>query len=40
MNGLFSVSLDFGAGAFDGTGRWLDIAVKSNGFAIAPTPLR
>ena len=26
-NGLFSVNLDFGAGAFNGGGRWLDITV-------------
>ena len=26
-NGLFTVNLDFGAGAFDGTPRWLDISV-------------
>lgn len=29
-NGLFSVSLDFGAGAFDGQMRWLQISVKTN----------
>src|SRR5947199_8062126 len=28
-NGLFSVNLDFGAGAFNGTGRWLDITAQS-----------
>jgi len=26
-NGLFSVNLDFGAGAFNGTARWLDITI-------------
>jgi hypothetical protein len=26
-NGLFTANLDFGAGAFDGTARWLDIKV-------------
>ncbi len=28
QNGLFSVELDFGAGVFDGTPRWLDIGLK------------
>jgi hypothetical protein len=27
VNGLFSVNLDFGAGAFNGAARWLDITV-------------
>lgn len=27
-NGLFAVTLDFGAGAFDGSSRWLQIAVR------------
>ena len=31
-NGFFTVALDFGA-VFDGTARWLDIAVKTNGSA-------
>lgn len=29
VNGLFSVNLDFGAGAFDGNPRWLEITVIS-----------
>jgi hypothetical protein len=30
-NGLFVVTLDFGAGVFDGTPRWLGIGVSTNG---------
>lgn len=30
-NGLFAVTLDFGAGIFTGTNYWLDIAVRTNG---------
>jgi hypothetical protein len=30
-NGLFVVTLDFGAGVFTGDTRWLDISVKTNG---------
>lgn len=30
-NGLFTVRLDYGTGAFDGLGRWLQIGVRSNG---------
>jgi hypothetical protein len=29
-NGLFTAPLDFGANAFDGTARWLEIAVRKN----------
>ena len=37
-NGLFSVSLDFGASAFDGTARWLDITVTNGGTAQTLAP--
>src|SRR5207237_6521003 len=30
-NGLFSLNLDFGASSFNGSPRWLDIAVRTNG---------
>ena len=47
-NELFVVTLDFGAGVFDGSQRWLEIAVSTNGAgsfavltprqAVTPTP--
>ena len=37
-NGLFTVTLDFGAGVFTGADRWLNLSVKTNG-AGSFTPL-
>lgn len=37
-NGLFTVTLDFGAGVFTGADRWLNLSVKTNG-AVSFTPL-
>ena len=31
VNGLFSVTLDFGTGAFTGPGRWLQLEARTNG---------
>ncbi len=40
-NGLFTVNLDFGPGAFDGNARWLDITVTNGGDTqtLSPRPL-
>ena len=38
-NGLFTVTLDFGSGVFNGNSRWLDIGVRTNGGASAFTVL-
>ena len=38
-NGLFAATLDFGGGAFTGSDRWLQIAVRTNGGAEAFVPL-
>src|SRR5436190_510046 len=38
-NGLFAVPLDFGSGVFDGSPRWLEIGVRTNGSGAAHTIL-
>jgi hypothetical protein len=38
-NGLFTVTLDFGADVFAGNARWLGIGVRTNGAAVDFTPL-
>src|SRR5438477_3557302 len=38
-SGLFTVSLDFGAGAFAGSARWLEIGVRPGGTSGAFTTL-
>ena len=38
-NGLFTVTLDFGASAFDGNARWLEIAARPGASTGAYTPL-
>ena len=37
-NGLFVVVVDFGSGAFDGSARWLEIGVRTNGSAALTPP--
>ena len=38
-NGLFNVTLDFGAGAFNGTACWLEIGARTNGSLATHTVL-
>src|SRR6476469_517750 len=38
-NGLFTTPLDFGASAFTGADRWLEISVRTNGSALGYTTL-
>ena len=38
-NGLFTVSLDFGGGPFNGERRWLQIDVRTNNALLTPVTL-
>jgi hypothetical protein len=38
-NGVFAIGLDFGKGPFDGSARWLEVSVRTNGSALLFTPL-
>jgi len=38
-NGLFNVTLDFGAGVFNGAARWVEIGARTNGSVSAYTVL-
>ena len=38
-SGLFTATLDFGAGAFDGSGRWIEVGARTNGSAFGYTNL-
>ena len=38
-NGVFTVTLDFGAGIFTGPGRWMEIGARTNGSVAAYTTL-
>ena len=38
-NGLFTTTVDFGAGIFNGTAYWLELGVRTNGSSSAFTPL-
>src|SRR5262245_23506777 len=37
-NGLFTAVLDFGSTHFNGSPRWLQVSVRSNGVPTAPVP--
>jgi hypothetical protein len=38
-NGMFTITLDFGSGVFEGTSYWLQLAVRTNGTGASFTPL-
>lgn len=38
-NGLFMAGIDFGKASFDGSSRWLEVSVRTNGSAQSFTPL-